>query len=142
MLLPRNILVGNIGGKLSFIVDGCQNMTVKPSMKNINYTGLMLFALVAGVFSTFGFYMGRVYQNYLIDKAKAKPSQDDNDDEEKEDMDDSFSLPFYKVCLKQIEKLKCSAEEMANAIDKLHERNRELEENSHRLEEKCRRLEQ
>lgn len=35
-----------------------------------NYTGLMLFALVAGVFAALGFYLGRIYQNYLINKAK------------------------------------------------------------------------
>ena len=35
LLLPRNILVGNIGGKLSFIIDGCQNMTVKSIIENI-----------------------------------------------------------------------------------------------------------
>lgn len=101
-----------------------------------NYGVFLLFALVAGVFSAFGFYMGRVYQNYLIDKAKNKPSQDDDEDEE--GMDNSFSLPFYKYCLKQIEKLKHDAEELVEAIDKLLERNRELEEKCQRLEEQLR----
>ena len=105
-----------------------------------NYGIFLLFALVVGVFSAFGFYMGRVYQNYLIDKAKNKPSQDDDEDEE--GMDNSFSLPFYKYCLKQIEKLKHDAEELVEAIDKLLEHSCELEENSRQFEEKCRRLEQ
>ena len=103
-----------------------------------NYGVFLLFALVAGVFSAFGFYMGRIYQNHLIDKENDKPSQDDNDDEDEEGLDDSFSLPFYKYCLKQIEKLKHDAEELVKAIDKLLERNRELEEKCQRLEEQLR----
>ena len=37
LLLPRNILVGNIGGELSFIINGHQNVAIKSSMKNIIY---------------------------------------------------------------------------------------------------------
>ena len=109
-----------------------------------NYAVFLLYVLVAGIFLALGFYMGRIYQNYLIYKEKNKPSQDDNDDEDEEEegLDDGFSLPFYKVCLKQIKKLKREVEELVDAIDKLLERNRELEENSRQLEEKCRRLEQ
>lgn len=85
-----------------------------------NYTGFMLFALVAGVFAAFGFYMGRIYQNYLIDKAQNKPTQDNN----------------------LTEKLNPDTKKLVDSVNKLLERNRKLEENSRQLEEKCQKQEQ
>lgn len=85
-----------------------------------NYAVFLLYVLIAGAFAALGFYLGRIYQIYLINKENDKPSQDNN----------------------LTEKLKRSAEEMSEAMNKLISINRKLEDYVDQLEEKCRRLEQ
>lgn len=77
-----------------------------------NYGVFLLFALVVGVFSAFGFYMGRIYQNYLSKKKINKILANNGID----GISDLFNR--IKECLEEIKQI---APEHAKELDELIE---------------------